>query len=117
MIELLVKERCIQCNLCVEICPSNVFDAVPGGFPVIARQTDCQTCYMCELYCAADALFVGSDCEHPEAVDEAAIVASGLLGQIRRDSGWGEWGGDPKYQNQQWYMGEVFKRARQGEPE
>jgi NAD-dependent dihydropyrimidine dehydrogenase PreA subunit len=111
MIELLVKDRCTQCNACVAACPTNVFDLVPGGYPIIARQSDCQTCYMCELYCPADALFVGSDCDHPETVDEAAIVASGWLGQIRRDSGWGEWEAHPQYQNQQWYMGEVFKRA------
>ncbi len=111
MIELIVEDRCTQCNACVAVCPTNVFDAVPGNFPVIARQSDCQTCYMCELYCPADALFVGSDCEHPETVDEAKIIASGQLGQIRRDSGWGEWADDPKYQNQQWYMGEVFKRG------
>jgi len=112
VIELLVKDRCTQCNQCVAVCPSNVFDAVPGGVPVIARQSDCQTCYMCEMYCAADALFVGSDCETPEPVDEAAVLASGQLGRIRRDSGWDEWAEDPRYQNQIWYMGEVFKRAR-----
>jgi len=112
VIELLVKDRCTQCNVCVTVCPSNVFDAVPGGFPVIARQSDCQTCYMCEMYCAADALFVGSDCDNPEPVEEAAVIASGQLGRIRRDSGWDEWAADPRYQNQMWYMGEVFKRAR-----
>jgi NAD-dependent dihydropyrimidine dehydrogenase PreA subunit len=67
VIELVVATSCTQCNECVKVCPSNVFDAVPGGVPVIARQDDCQTCYMCEMYCAADALFVGSDCEHAEA--------------------------------------------------
>jgi hypothetical protein len=63
------------------------------------------------MYCQADALFVGSNCEHPEPVDQAAIVASGWLGRIRRDSGWDEWAAEPQYQNQMWYMGEVFKRG------
>lgn len=112
MIALLVESRCTQCDECVKICPSNVFDAVPNAAPEIARQADCQTCYMCEMYCAADALFVGSDCEHEEVFDEAAVIASGQLGKIRRDSGWGEWEADPRYQNQMWYMGEVFKRGR-----
>lgn len=67
---------------------------------------------MCELYCAADALFVGSDCERAEGADEATLVASGLLGQFRRDHGWGQWATDPRYANQHWYMGEVFRRAR-----
>ena len=115
MIELLLRDRCTGCNACVETCPTNVFDPVPGGFPVIARQADCQTCYMCELYCAADALFVASDCERSEPVDEAQVVAAGLLGQFRRDHGWGEWALDPRYRNQHWYMGEVFRRARSGE--
>jgi NAD-dependent dihydropyrimidine dehydrogenase PreA subunit len=112
MIELLVKDRCTKCNACVQVCPTNVFEAVEGSHPRIARQSDCQTCYMCELYCPADALFVASDCEHPEPVNEAEIAASGLLGQFRRDHGWDEWAADPRYGNQQWYMGEVFRRAR-----
>jgi NAD-dependent dihydropyrimidine dehydrogenase PreA subunit len=112
VIELVVSSRCTRCNACVEACPTNVFDAVPDQVPRIARQADCQTCYMCELYCPADALFVGSDAERPEGVAEAAIVASGLLGQFRRDHGWGEWANDPRCKNQHWYMGEVFRRAR-----
>jgi NAD-dependent dihydropyrimidine dehydrogenase PreA subunit len=111
MIELLFEDLCTQCNECVVKCPSNVFDAVPGAAPVIARQDDCQTCYMCEMYCPADALFVGSNCEKPETPDPATVRASGWLGTLRRDSGWGEWADDPRYKNQMWYMGEVFKRG------
>ncbi len=113
MIELVVTDRCTQCDQCITACPTNVFDRGEDGFPVIARQQDCQTCYMCELYCQADALFVGSNALAPEPVEEAAVVASGLLGRIRRDSGWHEWADDSRYQNQMWYMGEVFRRARQ----
>lgn len=112
MIALLIEDRCTQCNACVAVCPSNVFDAVPGGHPVIARQEDCQTCYMCELYCKADALFVASDCNGPEIIDEARVLQSGLLGQFRRNHGWDEWSTPPQYANQHWYMGEVFRRAR-----
>lgn len=112
MIELVIGSRCTGCNACVEACPTNVFEAAPGAPPVIARQSDCQTCYMCELYCPADALFVGSDAERATGVDEASLLASGLLGQFRRDHGWGEWAQDPRYANQHWYMGEVFRRAR-----
>jgi len=49
MIELLSEERCIGCNLCVSVCPTDVFDEVPGALPVIARVDDCQTCFMCEV--------------------------------------------------------------------
>ena len=112
MIELLIKERCTQCNTCVTVCPMNVFEAVPGGAPSIARRADCQTCYMCELYCRADALYVASDCEQREQVNESELLASGLLGQIRRHHGWDEWSQDARYKNQHWYMAEVFRRAR-----
>jgi NAD-dependent dihydropyrimidine dehydrogenase PreA subunit len=111
MIELVVAERCLACNACVEVCPTNVFDTSATGIPVIARQEDCQTCFMCELYCKSDALYVAPDCEQPTPVDASAIVASGLLGQFRRDSGWDEWSED--YPNEHWRMDGVFRRARE----
>jgi NAD-dependent dihydropyrimidine dehydrogenase PreA subunit len=110
MIELLLTDRCTGCNACVATCPSNVFDAVPGGVPVIARQEDCQTCFMCELHCVADALYVGPNCDAPEPIDPVAVRKSGLLGQFRRHSGWHEWEGH--YPNEHWRMDEVFRRAR-----
>jgi len=113
MIELILADRCTQCGLCVQVCPTNVFELQAGAAPVIARQLDCQTCFMCELYCAADALYVGPDCDRPVAVEPAAIQASGLLGQFRRDSGWDEWSQDPQYANQHWRMDQVFARARE----
>jgi NAD-dependent dihydropyrimidine dehydrogenase PreA subunit len=113
MIELVIAERCVRCDTCVKICPTNVFDAVGNAPPVIARQDDCQTCFMCELYCPTDALFVGPDCEHVEPTNQSEILASGWLGQFRRDSGWGEWAGDPRYRNEHWRMDGVFLRARE----
>jgi alkanesulfonate monooxygenase len=69
MIELVLADRCIGCDKCVQVCPSDVFDAVPDAVPVIARQSDCQTCFLCELYCPVDALFVDPDCRAPVTVD------------------------------------------------
>jgi NAD-dependent dihydropyrimidine dehydrogenase PreA subunit len=112
MIELVIGDRCIECNACVETCPTNVFDSRPRQPPAIARQDDCQTCFMCELYCPADALYVAADCEHSCPVSEADIIASGWVGQFRRDSGWGEWSGDPRFANEHWRMEQVFARAR-----
>ncbi len=61
-------------------------DAAPdGGAPVIARLDQCQTCFLYELYCPQDAIFVGPDQTRPEIVDPAAVKASSLLGQMRRD--------------------------------
>lgn len=105
MLELIVAQRCTGCNTCVEVCPTNVFEIGQAGTPVIARLDQCQTCFMCELYCEVDALYVGPDRDHREPVDEAQIIASGLLGQLRRDSGWGEWDGDPRYASQYWQLG------------
>ena len=109
MIELLVTERCNGCNACVAVCPTDVFDPVPGSPPVIARQSDCQTCFMCELYCKVDALYVAPDCEGASPVEKEAVLASGLLGQFRRDSGWDEWAG--QYPNEHWRMDGVFRLA------
>lgn len=112
MIALIVSDRCTACDACVQVCPTNVFEAGADGRPVIARQDDCQTCFLCELYCPADALYVDPDCETPVAADADSLVASGLLGQYRRDSGWDEWAADPRLANQHWRMGEIFARAR-----
>ncbi len=117
MIELLIADRCTGCNICVRICPTDVFSARPAAQPAIARQSDCQTCFMCELYCPADALYVAPDRDGSVAVDEAEIVASGWLGQYRRDSGWGEHRHDPAHANESWRMDEVFARARSLPPQ
>jgi NAD-dependent dihydropyrimidine dehydrogenase PreA subunit len=89
MIEFVSANRCTGCNICVAVCPTNVFDAaVPDGLPVIARQSACQTCFMCELYCPVDALFVAHDSEQPVAVDENVLEDGPLLGSYRRAIGW-----------------------------
>jgi len=108
MIELIVEDRCTDCGACAEVCPRDVFEAGAGDRPVIARQADCQTCYLCELYCPVDAIYVGPNCERPEPVTAEAIAP--LLGRFRRDSGWGEWAATVP--NEHWRMGEIFARAR-----
>jgi NAD-dependent dihydropyrimidine dehydrogenase PreA subunit len=87
MIELVSEARCITCNKCVQVCPMNVFEAVKDAPPIIARQEDCQTCYMCELYCPTDALYVAPDVQRAARVDEPAVEANGLLGSYRQ-VGW-----------------------------
>jgi NAD-dependent dihydropyrimidine dehydrogenase PreA subunit len=90
MIELVSDARCVGCDICVKVCPTNVFEAVPGQAPVIARQEDCQTCFMCELYCPTDALFVAPDADGTEQVSESELVQRGALGSYRAAIGWGK---------------------------
>ncbi|KAF3889892.1 MULTISPECIES: 4Fe-4S binding protein [Nostocales] len=89
MIELVSESKCIECNVCVNVCPTNVFDMVPDAPPTIARQSDCQTCFMCELYCPTDALYVAPQVEPLESVNEQVLAEKGFLGSYRRDIGWG----------------------------
>jgi NAD-dependent dihydropyrimidine dehydrogenase PreA subunit len=88
VIELVVDSACIQCDICVRICPTDVFDAVADAAPVIARKDDCHTCMACELHCPADALYVSPRSDYDATVDEVTIVASGILGSYARALGW-----------------------------
>ena len=59
MIDRLVRERCNDCGLCLEVCPSDVFRrAPPDGHVRIAFPGDCQTCFTCEIDCPRDAIHV-----------------------------------------------------------
>jgi NAD-dependent dihydropyrimidine dehydrogenase PreA subunit len=89
MIEIVSSERCTACNICVHACPTNVFEIVEGAPPRIARQQDCQTCFMCELYCPVDALYVAPMADSPLAVDEHAEATQSLMGSYRSAVGWG----------------------------
>jgi len=40
---------------------------------VIARQNDCQSCFLCEIYCPTDALYVAPDAKGPTAIGEAEV--------------------------------------------
>jgi NAD-dependent dihydropyrimidine dehydrogenase PreA subunit len=93
MIEIVSAAACIACDVCVKVCPTDVFDRGPDGIPVIARQSDCQTCFMCEAYCPTDALYVAPvsapvDPDSPHASEEA-VAAAGLFGGYREMVGWG----------------------------
>jgi len=109
MIELILSDRCKGCGLCVKVCPTNVLELSTDHAPLIARQEDCQTCFMCELYCKEDAIYVAPEYDRAVVVDEQQLRASGLLGQFRRDSGWDEWANG--HENKHHLMEQVFARA------
>ncbi len=87
MIELVMEDRCVRCDLCVGACPNDVFEAVADRPPVIARKADCHICYLCEAYCPVDALYV-APINHSEPLDIDRLAAGGLLGSYARDIGW-----------------------------
>lgn len=93
MIELVAAERCIACDKCIAVCPTNVFDRGADGIPVISRHDDCQTCFQCEANCPVDALFVaphiGRQPEDSPVKDAEHLARAGLLGSYRARIGWG----------------------------
>ncbi|WP_242129010.1 ferredoxin family protein [Sphingobium sp. Sx8-8] len=88
MIAHIFENRCTGCHSCVAACPTHVFDAGEGGVPVIARIDQCQTCYMCELYCEADAIYVDPDQHAAATIAPEAILEAGHAGRLRHDYGW-----------------------------
>ena len=93
MIEIVSAERCTKCDICIKVCPTNVFERGADGVPVLARQQDCQTCFMCEAYCPEEALFVAHPVtpvpEDSPFRDETYAIEHNLLGAYRREIGWG----------------------------
>lgn len=92
MIEVISSERCTSCNICVTVCPTNVFDVQDDGPPVIARQSDCQTCYMCEVWCPDDALYVAPNADRVEGFTTERVEALDLFGSYRKAVGWAKGG-------------------------
>ncbi|MFT3864138.1 MAG: 4Fe-4S binding protein [Solirubrobacterales bacterium] len=94
MIELIDSARCTRCNICIRVCPTDVFERVPGSPPRIARQDVCQTCFMCEIHCPDDAMYV-APLRRPAPAGSAhrdlgKLKESGYLGSYRHRLGWGE---------------------------
>lgn len=87
MIEFIDTRKCTRCNLCAAICLLNVFEKNRGGVPEIARQEKCQTCFMCELYCPADAIYVAPQAEEILHLNESD-APSLLIGAYRKNAGW-----------------------------
>lgn len=107
MIETILSERCTGCNDCVTACPDHVLDPGPTGAPpVIARGAQCQTCFLCELYCTHDAIYVavegpgtGTTLHHPAP----------LIGRLRHDYGWDGRTDDPL--RDFWQLGPLLREG------
>ncbi|MVU78142.1 4Fe-4S ferredoxin [Nocardia sp. ET3-3] len=87
MIELVRAEDCIACGKCVDVCPTDVVDRTDSGIPLIARQSDRQTCFVCEAYCPADALYVAPK---STPIRDREAIAEAHIGRYREQLGWGK---------------------------
>ena len=92
MIELIDPGRCTNCNICIRVCPTDVFDRTEGETPEIARQDVCQTCFMCEVHCPEDAMYV-APMRQPAPVgsphlDRERLLRAGYFGSYRARLGW-----------------------------
>ncbi|VCU69363.1 ferredoxin [Pigmentiphaga humi] len=85
MIELISQDRCTGCNVCVRACPNDVFAARPDQAPAIARPADCHTCFLCELYCPVDAIYVAPHDPATPRPEETHVIQ---WGSYARASGW-----------------------------
>lgn len=58
MIEQIEKDRCIGCGSCAQRCPLDVIRMDENRKAYIAYPEDCMTCYICERFCPAGAIYV-----------------------------------------------------------
>ena len=58
MIERIDAEKCIGCGSCANRCPLDAIRMNEEGKAYIAYSDDCMTCYICERYCPAGAIYV-----------------------------------------------------------
>ena len=56
-VEKIFEERCIGCGVCVQTCMCDVL-RMKKGKAVIVYPEDCMSCFLCELDCPRDAVFV-----------------------------------------------------------
>jgi 2-oxoglutarate ferredoxin oxidoreductase subunit delta len=76
---------CKACGICIELCPTHVFDATDMGEAVVARPEDCTLCLLCELHCPDFAIEVrrrekkGAEGASDEAADEASAEDAGRV--------------------------------------
>lgn len=53
------EKLCTGCGICVETCPLDVIRMDEGkNKAYVAYSKDCQSCFLCEIDCARDAIYV-----------------------------------------------------------
>lgn len=56
-VEHIDYDKCSQCLKCSRICPMDIY-RVAGRRVYIAYPLDCMCCYLCELECPQEAIYV-----------------------------------------------------------
>ena len=55
---------CNECGICIDVCPLDVIRLdEKTGKPLIKYLRDCQSCFLCEIECPTEAIFVTPDRE------------------------------------------------------
>ncbi len=64
VVESIDYEKCTDCGICMNVCPLDVFRQL-GKTYYIAYRDDCMTCFLCEIYCPEQCIYVGPDRARP----------------------------------------------------
>lgn len=48
---VIYRDWCKACGICIEFCPTKVYETGDRGEPVIAHPEKCISCDLCELLC------------------------------------------------------------------
>jgi len=52
---------CKRCDICIELCPQEVFERDDMGFPLIKNADACTQCLLCELHCPEFAIEISNE--------------------------------------------------------
>lgn len=59
---ILVNEAwCKRCGICINFCPTKVFDVREDGLPLVNRRNDCIWCNLCEVRCPDFAILLKAE--------------------------------------------------------
>ena len=60
------EDLCKKCEICVNICPTDVLATNEEGYPEVVALERCTGCMLCEDHCPDFAIWVEKDGDHPE---------------------------------------------------
>jgi 2-oxoglutarate ferredoxin oxidoreductase subunit delta len=52
------KKRCTSCNICIDICPVEVFSRDKDNKVVVSKPDECIGCRACEAQCPKSAIII-----------------------------------------------------------